>query len=147
MLFRSVQMAIPPAGDRVYVTARNSNSLLAFETARFLADSANARVGTVPVGKSPVGVAVVDDGKQIVVTNSDRFAADRSARQTLTVIDAARGAEGAAAILGTIPAGAFPREFGMSSDGSTLFVANYQSNEIEIIDLRRLPVDRSEKHT
>ena len=136
-----VRMAISPAGDRVYVTARNSNSLLAFETARFLADSANARVGTVPVGKSPVGVAVVDDGKQIVVTNSDRFAADRSARQTLTVIDAARVAEGAAAILGTIPAGAFPREFGMSSDGSTLFVANYQSNEIEIIDLRRMPVD------
>ncbi len=136
-----VRMAIAPAGDRVYVTARNSNSLLAFATARFLADSANARVGTVPVGKSPVGVAVVNDGKQIVVTNSDRFAADRRARQTLTVIDAARVAEGASAILGSIPAGAFPREFGMSWDGSTLFVANYESTEIEIIDLRRMPVD------
>ena len=122
------------------MTARNSNSLLAFGTAKFLSDSANARVGTVPVGKSPVGVAVVDDGKRIVVTNSDRFAADRSARQTLTVIDAARVAEGAAAILGSVPAGAFPREFGKSPDGSTLFVANYESSEIEIIDLGRMPV-------
>jgi DNA-binding beta-propeller fold protein YncE len=136
-----VRMAISPAGDRVYVTARNSNSLLAFIPGKFLSDSANARVGTVPVGKSPVGVAVVNDGKQIVVTNSDRFAADRKSRQVLTVIDASRVAEGASAILGSIPAGAFPREFGISPDGSTLFVANYESNEIEFIDLKRMPIE------
>ena len=136
-----VRMAISPAGDRVYVTARNSNSLLAFDTARFRSDSANARVGTVPVGKSPVGVAVVNGGTQILVTNSDRFGTDRRARQVLTVISAARVAEGVPAILGSVPAGAFPREFGMSPDGSMLFVANYESNEIEIIDLKRMPIE------
>jgi DNA-binding beta-propeller fold protein YncE len=136
-----VRMAISPAGDRVYVTARNSNSLLAFDTGRFLSDSANARVGSVPVGKSPVGVSVVNDGKQVVVTNSNRFAADRTARQVLTVIDAGRVGEGASAILGSVAAGAFPREFGMSRDGAILFVANYESNEIEIIDVRRMPIE------
>jgi YVTN family beta-propeller protein len=136
-----VRMAISPAGDRVYVTARNSNSLLAFDTGKFRADSANARVGTVPVGKSPVGVAVVNDGTQILVTNSDRFGGDRKARQVLTVLDAARVGEGAPAILGSVPAGAFPREFGMSTDGLTLFVANYESCEIEIIDLKRIPIE------
>jgi DNA-binding beta-propeller fold protein YncE len=92
-----------------------------------------------------VGVAVVNGGTQVLVTNSDRFAADRKARQALTVIDAARVAEGAPAILGSLPAGAFPREFGMSPDGATLFVANYESNEIEIVDLKRMPIEAAKQ--
>jgi DNA-binding beta-propeller fold protein YncE len=140
-----VRLAISPAGDRVYVTARNSNSLLAFDTGKFLSDSSGARVGTVPVGRSPVGVAVVNGGTQVLVTNSDRFAADRKARQALTVIDAARVAQGAPAILGSLPAGAFPREFGMSPDGATLFVANYESNEIEIVDLKWMPIETAKQ--
>lgn len=135
-----VRLAIAPDGGRVYVTARNSNALLAFDTTKFQADAANARVGTVPVGASPVGVAVVDGGRQVVVTNSNRFARSQAARQTLTLIDAARVGEGAAAVAGSVPAGIFPREFGQSPDGQTLFVANYNSNELEVIDLKRMPV-------
>ena len=135
-------MAISPNGERVFVTARNNNALLAFDTAKFQTDAMNARVGTVPVGSSPVGVTVVNDGRQVVVTNSNRFARDQTARQTLTVIDAARVGEGQAAIEGSVPAGIFPREFGQSPDGQTLFVANYNSNELEVIDLKRLPVER-----
>jgi 6-phosphogluconolactonase (cycloisomerase 2 family) len=41
-----------------------------------------------------------------------------------------------------VPAGAFPREFGVSPDGRTLFVANYNSNELEVIDLARLPLEK-----
>jgi DNA-binding beta-propeller fold protein YncE len=136
-------MAISPAGDRVYVTARNSNSLLAFDATKLLNDSAHALIGSVPVGQSPVGVAVVNDGKQVVVTNSNRFSSDRTARQTLTVIEASRVDSGQAAVMGTLPAGAFPREFGQAPDGRTLFVANYGSNEIESIDVGRLPLERS----
>jgi DNA-binding beta-propeller fold protein YncE len=47
-------------------------------------------------------------------------------------------------VLGSIPAGAFPREFGRSPDGQTVFVANYMSSELEIIDLARLPVTRQQ---
>src|SRR5947209_5827896 len=135
-----VRMAISPNGERVFVTARNNNALLAFDTAKFQTDAMNARVGTVPVGSSPVDVAVVNDGRQVVVTNSNRFARDQTARQTLTVIDAARVGEGQAAIMGSVPAGIFPREFGQSPDRQTLFVANYNSNELEVIDLKRLPI-------
>ncbi len=135
-----VRMAIAPDGSRVYVTARNNNALLAFDTAKFQTDAEHARVGTVPVGSAPVGLAVVNGGRQVVVTNSNRFARDQTARQNLTVIDAARVGEGAAAIAGSVPAGIFPREFGQSPDGQTLFVANYNSNELEVIDLKRMPV-------
>jgi YVTN family beta-propeller protein len=133
-----VRLAISPSGDRVYVTARNSNSLLAFDTGTMRSDSEHAQVGKVPVGSSPVGVAVVNDGKFVLVTNSNRFAKDQTARQTLTVIDASRASEGQAAIMGSVPAGIFPREFGQSPDGRTLFVANYLSNELEVIDLNRI---------
>jgi DNA-binding beta-propeller fold protein YncE len=138
-------MAISPSGDRVYVTARNSNALLAFDTTALRTDVAHARVGQVPVGTSPVGVAVANEGKLVLVTNSNRFSSNRTARQTLTVIDAANVGAGQAAILGSVPAGAFPREFGHSPDGQTLFVANYNSNELEVIDLKRLPLDRSKQ--
>jgi DNA-binding beta-propeller fold protein YncE len=138
-----VRLAISPGGERAYVTARNNNALLAFDTAKFQTDAANARVGTVPVGSSPVGVAVVNDGRQVVVTNSNRFARDQTARQTLTVIDAARVGEGQAAIGGSVPAGIFPREFGQSPDRQTLFVANYNSNELEVIDLKRMPIEHA----
>lgn len=140
-----VRMASSPNGDRVFVTARNSNALLAFETTALRTDIEHARIGTVPVGTSPVGVAVANDGKLVFVTNSNRFSSNRTARQTLTVIDAANVGAGPAAILGSVPAGAFPREFGQSPDGQTLFVANYNSNELEVIDLKRLPLDPSTK--
>ena len=133
-----VRLAISPSGDRVYVTARNSNSLLAFDTNAMRADVEHAQLGKVPVGSAPVGVAVVDDGKFVLVTNSNRFAKDQTARQTVTVIEASRVSEGQAAILGTLPAGIFPREFGQSQDGRTLFVANYLSNELEVIDVNRI---------
>jgi DNA-binding beta-propeller fold protein YncE len=133
-----VRLAISPSGDRVFVTARNSNSLLAFDTNVIRSNAEHAQVGKVQVGSSPVGVAVVNDGKLVLVTNSNRFAADQTARQTLSVIDAARVGEGQAALAGSVPAGIFPREFGQSPDGRTLFVANYGSSELEVINLDRI---------
>jgi DNA-binding beta-propeller fold protein YncE len=137
-----VRLAISPEGSRAYVTARNSNALLAFDTAKFQTDAAAARVGTVPVGSAPVGVAVVGGGRQVFVSNSNRFARDQTVRQTLTVVDAARVGDGASAVVGSVPAGLFPREFGQSPDGQTLFVSNYISSELEVIDLKRLTVER-----
>lgn len=137
-----VRLAISPSGDRVYVTARNSNALLAFDTNALRNDPARALIGTVPVGTAPVGVAVVNDGKLVVVSNSNRFSNDRKARQTLSVIDAARVGDGKSALVGSIAAGVFPREFGQSPDGRTLFVSNYVSSELEVIDLNRLPLDK-----
>jgi DNA-binding beta-propeller fold protein YncE len=129
----------------VYVTARNSNAMLAFDTDALRNDTAHALIGTVPVGTAPVGVVVVNDGKFVIVSNSNRFSNDRKARQTLSVIDAAKVGEGKLAVVGSLAAGVFPREFGQSPDGRTLFVANYLSDELEVIDLSRLPLDKAKQ--
>lgn len=135
-----VRMAISPRGDYVYVTARNSNAMLAFDTAKLVKDSANALVGRVPVGAAPVPIAVAEAGRKIFVGNSNRFAAGENDTQDVTVIDAAKVVDGSAAVLGKIPAQKFPREFGSSSDGNTLFLANYLSDSLEIIDVKHLTV-------
>jgi len=133
----AVRSAISPNGDRVYVTARNSNTLFAFDTKKLLNDSEHALIGKVPVGLSPVGLAVAEYGNKVFVANSNRFAGG-SDKQNLSVIEAAKIGSGAAVVLGQLPAGGFPREIKVTTDGRTLLVTNFTSNTLELVDLARL---------
>jgi len=133
-----VRLVLSPGGDRAYVTARNSNALLAFDTAKVLASASDARIATVPVGTAPVGVICVENGTRILATNSNRFGGSVNDRQTLNVIDATKLPLGADAVIGSIPAGAFPRELHATQDGRTLLLTNFNSNTLEVIDLSRV---------
>ena len=53
------------------------------------------------------------------------------------IVDVSRG-PASAALLGTIPAGAFPRELRISPDGKTLFASNFASKTLQVVDLARL---------
>jgi DNA-binding beta-propeller fold protein YncE len=132
-----VRLALSPSGDVLYATARGDNLLLAFDAKKLLADSAHATLGRVSVGTAPVGIAVFDSGRKVVVTNSNRFGQDAYAPQSLTFVDAAKIAS-AAAVVGSIPAGAFPRELRVTADGKTLLVTNFLSKTLEVVDLRRV---------
>jgi DNA-binding beta-propeller fold protein YncE len=133
-----VRLALSPDGATAYVSARTDNMLLAFDTNRMLTDTAHALIARVAVGTAPVGVAVVDSGAKVVVTNSNRFEGSSSANQDVTVVDAGKITAGAAAVLGSIPAGAFPRQLHLTADGHTLLLTNFTSGTLEIIDLRRI---------
>jgi YVTN family beta-propeller protein len=135
-----VRLVTSPSGAYAYVTARGENSLLVFDANKLVTDSANALVARVPVGQSPVGVAVIENGKTIVLANSNRFAGGPNDTQPLTVVDSTRVKSGAAAVIGTIPAGAFPRELRVTADGKTLLVTNFNSKTLELVDLARLPL-------
>ena len=141
-----VRLAVSPKGDVAFVTARNNNALLAFNTSKLIRDSAHALIGSVPVGVSPVGVAVIDGNHNVLVTNSNRFSGDSDNNQSLTLIDGGRVSSGAAAVLGTIPAGAFPRELTLTADSRTLLVTNYNSKTLEVVDLAKLPLVFNETH-
>src|ERR1019366_3443861 len=120
-----VRLVLSPDGNTAYVSARNDNSLLAFDAHKLVNDTAHALLGKAEVGVAPVGVAVIDDASRIVVTNSNRFAGGAGDHQPLAVVDAAKlRAGGKQSVLGQIPAGGFPRELRVTTDGRTLFVTN-----------------------
>lgn len=104
--------------------------LEAFDPEKLRNDGAHARVASVMVGNSPVGVVTVKD--KVIVTNSNRFADGNS--QSLSALNAAD----LSARPVTIPAGGFPRELAITPDGNTLLVTNFTSADLELIDLRRL---------
>lgn len=137
-----VRLVLSPDGSRAYVSARNSNRLMAFDARKLRSEPNAALVASVSVGTAPVGVAVIDGGRKVVVTNSNRFAGDANDQQTLTVVDATRLSEGANAVLGSIPAGAFPREMRVTRDGRVLFLTNFGSSSVQMIDLVKLPLSR-----
>ena|SRR5579871_3648100 len=134
-----VRLVISPDGKSAYVTARNSNAMLVFDTVKLVTDPMHASIGEVPVGTAPVGIANIEGGRWIVVTNSNRFAGNANDRQSLTLIDATRISSGAAAIAGSIEAGAFPREIQVTADQRTMLVTNFASKTLEMIDIQRLP--------
>jgi DNA-binding beta-propeller fold protein YncE len=136
-----VRMVISADGRRVYVTARGSNAVLVFDAGKLISDSAHARLAAVTVGSSPVPLALIQGGRTLVVGNSSRFGADADKPQTLSVLDVA-GMEHGAAPVGTIAAGSFPREMCVSPDGGILFLSNFGSDSLEVIDARNPPVER-----
>jgi DNA-binding beta-propeller fold protein YncE len=136
-----VRLVTSPDGLTAYVTTRGENQLYVFDAEKLRTDTAHALIGRVPVGTAPVGVAVIDSGARLVLTNSNRFGGGANDKQSLTVIDATKVTAGAAAVLGSIPAGAFPRELRVTADGHTLLATNFSSKTVELIDLRRLQLE------
>ncbi len=135
-----VRMTISPKGDRIYVSARNTNAVLEFDTAKLVSDGAHALVGIAAVGDAPVPVMIVDQGRRLLAGNSNRFTG-RGEPQSLTVLDTAKISQGLAAVQGIVPAGSFPREMAVSSDRRMLFLTNFGSNSLQVLDIGHLPID------
>jgi hypothetical protein len=135
-----VRLVLSPAGDVAYVTARNSDALLAFDTRKLREAPMSSLLGRVPVGSAPVGVAVVDAGARIVVVNSNRFGGPQTEGHYLSVVEAASMSAGAAAVVGTIPVDAFPRELTATPDKRTLLLTNFASATLQLVDWARAVV-------
>jgi DNA-binding beta-propeller fold protein YncE len=127
-----VRVAVSAADpEHVWVTARGSNSLLAFDRERLVAGRTRALRAVVGVGIAPTGLAVLDDGSRVVVANSNRYDG-AEAPQTLAVVDVdAALRHRKSALTGTIPAGAWPREVVAMGDDRTVLVTNVYSRSLE----------------
>lgn len=133
-----VRVAVSRDGSTVWVTARESDQLLAFSAAKLRSDPAHALRAAVRVGKSPIGLAIVNGGRDVIVADSDRFAAS-GARADLIVVSAAAALAHRPAVLGTIPTGMFPREMAVRPSNNTLLVGNFGSEQLETVALNGLP--------
>lgn len=134
-----VRLALSMGGDRLFVTARHSNAVLVFDTARFRSDPLRSRIATIAVGTSPVPIALVDGDELAIVGNSNRYSTNADSPSTLSVLDVARIGTGRNPVFASVPAGAYPREFFLSSDGRTLFLTNFMSGTLQVLDVSSLP--------
>jgi DNA-binding beta-propeller fold protein YncE len=133
-----VRVTTSANGSVVWVTARASDALLAFSAAALRADPRSALLADVAVGEAPVGLALVRKGSLIVVADSNRFNASGQ-HASLAVVDVHDALAGRPALLGYLPAGAFPRDVAANPSGSAVLVANFDSGQVESVDVADLP--------
>jgi DNA-binding beta-propeller fold protein YncE len=132
-----VRVNAAPGGRTVWVTARESNMLLGFSTAKLLHHPRDAITAKVRVGQAPVGLAVIKNGREIVVANSNRFSRT-NATGSLSVINTVAALNHQPAIIGSLPTGVFPRETSLEPNG-TLLIGDFGSQQIQAIATAQLP--------
>jgi 6-phosphogluconolactonase (cycloisomerase 2 family) len=122
----------------VWVTARGSDALLGFSAAALRADPRRALVAEVRVGEAPVGLALADRAQRIVVADSNRFYV-KGAQANLAVVSVPAALARRRAVLGYVRSGLFPRQMALEPGGRTLLVANFDSYQLEAVDVADLP--------
>jgi DNA-binding beta-propeller fold protein YncE len=134
----SRRVAVSPDGKTVWVTASGSNQLLAFSSRRLVRDPPHALVAAVRVGPSPVGVAIFDHGRRVAVAVRARSGIPGQASGGVTIVDANAALAGLPSLIGTVPAGDFPRNLAVSPEGTTLLATHQLSGQLQAVDLQHL---------
>jgi DNA-binding beta-propeller fold protein YncE len=132
-----VRVITSGGGSVVWVTARESDSLLAFSAARLRTAPRRALLARVRVGEAPVGLILAGRGTRIIVADSNRFGR-RGATASLAVVGVPAALAGRPALLGYIRSGRFPRQLALEPGGRTLLVTNFGSDQVEAVSLARL---------
>lgn len=126
-----VRIAESSDGQTVWVTARGDNNILAYSVSALLSTPNNSLVGyTSSGGIAPVGLALFAQDKLLAVTNSNRFAA-AATPGNLTILSALPSAP---QIVASVNASLFPRSVNVGSDNTTLYLVDYSSSQVQIIE-------------
>jgi DNA-binding beta-propeller fold protein YncE len=123
-------------GTTVWVTARDSDTLLAYSAARLLTDPARAIQAEVRVGPAPIGLTFA--GRQIVVADSD-LQATSGQHATLAVVSVAAALARRPALLGLIPAGPLTRQVALADGGKLVLATCEDSGQVQLIPVSSLP--------
>ncbi len=131
-----VRVVLSPDGSLAWVTALQSDALLAFQTSRVLSDPAAALRAVVRVGAEPVGLVLLDRGQLLVVGDSDRYGI--AGGSAISLISASDALAGRPATLGSLPAGQFPRDLSYDTGVGVVLVPNFLSQDVELLSLPAL---------
>jgi len=126
---------VEATSSSVYVTARESDELLEFSASDLVSHPASGLIGRVQVGEAPVGLALANQDKTVVIADSNRFNAN-GATPNLAVVAAEKKS---LHLLGYVAAGDFPRDMAVSPDGRTVVISDYGSGDLEEVDIGSLP--------
>jgi DNA-binding beta-propeller fold protein YncE len=125
---------IADSGKVVWVTARQSDALLAFSTAKLRSDPKHALIARVMVGETPLGETLADHGSLIIVADAN-LQHLTGVKSNLAVISTSRALSGRHAVLGYLPVGPIPRQFATEPSGTTVLVTVQGAHELEAIDV------------
>jgi len=126
------QVAISPDGGTAWVTARQSNELLAYRVDRLLAEGPPpAPAARVRLAAAPAAIRLVDGGRYALVAHAG------DARR-VSVIDTTAALVGRPAVRSELPVGDGASEIAVSADHRVAYVANNGSSTLTAIDLTAL---------
>ena len=120
----------------VFVTARASDELIGFSPSDLVSNPAVALRAQAQVGEAPVGLALVNGGRLVVVADSNRFM-HGGVSSNLAVVSV--HPNGDLQPLGYLSTGSFPRDMAVSPNGKELLVSDYDSGFVEEVNLATLP--------
>ncbi len=131
-----VRVAASPDGAAVWVTARDGNQLLGFSASALRTDPARALVSATTVGSAPLGLAVADGGRTVLVADSNlaHSASGHSAVSAISVSPAA----GQPALIGSVPAGSVADAIAASPTGGVAFVTSSGSRTVKAVRVAHL---------
>src|ERR1039457_5050651 len=107
-------ISIGSFAQTAYITNGNDNTVSVINV------TTNSVIATIPVGNTPEGVSVSQDGSKVYVANHNAF--------TVSVINTATNT-----VVATIPVGSSPPGLSVSPDGTKVYVANYGGNTVSVI--------------
>jgi DNA-binding beta-propeller fold protein YncE len=122
----------------VWVTARDSNALLAFSAARLVTDPKHALLAKVGVGLSPIGLTFADGGKRIVVADTN-LNTKPPVSGDLAVVNTASALAAKPALLGIVKVSGQPRQVSLADNGASLLMANMVTADVQTLQLSDLP--------
>ena len=140
----AIEVAVSPNGEYAFVTQEGSQQAAVFNLHRALTQGfANSDfVGVIPLGLSPVGLAVSPDGRWLYATSEVALRSQRSNQGTLTLINLSRAeTHPATSVVATVAAGCNPVRVITSADGSVAWVTARGSDRLLGFSAARLRTD------
>ena len=128
----AVEVAVTPDGHYALVTYQNTSNVGVFNLHRALHSGFGPAdlVGLIPVGPTPIGVAVAPNGGLAYVTSGPRQPS-ASGNGVMNVIDMAKAeTRPADAVIKTVSAGCKPSRVVVSADGQQVWVTAGGSNAL-----------------
>jgi sugar lactone lactonase YvrE len=124
------RVAASPDGGTVWVTARQSNELLAFRTDQLLTGRPARPAARVPVMTAAQGLALARSGRVALVGGSGT---------AVGVVDTAAALAGRPAVRAAVTVGGLPGEITLAPDQRTAYVAATDASALAAVDVSGLP--------
>jgi DNA-binding beta-propeller fold protein YncE len=134
---KAIEVASSPDSRYVFVSIESGDAVAAYDLHAALADHfrKSSYLGSVPVGRFPVGLAMSPSGRWLYAT---------SEVGTLSVISVAKAErDPARAVVTTVPAGCEPVRVVVSANGKVVWVTARKSDQLLAFSAEKLRDDRA----